>query len=203
MNILFEIGLQAVEIMTLVVGMLGMAMSLLLLFAPSTARNLSTILNRSMDVDKKLLFLDKSISTDELIYGHPVIMGGCLVAASLFALIFFFFKVDIADFTRIFFGANYNSSIGEILFQTGAWVGKVACFLGLVLGLCLLVTPATIRRIERKLNIYMETRSFVERLDRSSHDIDAIFFRYPTFFGLLGGSISCLLIVLSILNLLR
>jgi hypothetical protein len=36
MNILLEIGLQAVEIMTLVVGMLGMAMSLLLLFAPST-----------------------------------------------------------------------------------------------------------------------------------------------------------------------
>lgn len=203
MNLLFEIGLQAVEIMTLVIGMLGMAMSLLLLFAPSTVRNLSTILNRSMDVDKKLLFLDKSISTDELIYGHPVIMGGGLVAASLFALIFFFFKVDIADFSRIFFGVNYNSGIGEILFQTGAWIGKVACFLGLVLGLCLLVTPATVRRIERKLNIYMETRSFIERLDRSSHNIDAIFFRYPIFFGLLGGAVSCLLIVLSILNLLQ
>ena len=81
MNILWEIGLQAIEIMTLVIGMLGMAMSLLLLLAPSTARNLSTFLNRSMDVDKKLLFLDKSIRTDELIYGHPVIVGGGLDAA--------------------------------------------------------------------------------------------------------------------------
>ena len=152
MNILWEIGLQAVEIMTLVVGMLGMAMSLLFLFAPSTARNLSTIFNRSVDVDKKLLFLDKSIRTDELIYGHPVIVGGGLVAASLFALIFFFFKVDIAEFTRIFFGPNHNSSVGEIIFQTVAWVGKVACFLGLAFGLCLLVSPATMRRIERKLN---------------------------------------------------
>jgi hypothetical protein len=59
------------------------------------------------------------------------------------------------------------------------------------------------RRIERRLNTYTETRSFVERLDRSSHDIDAVFFRYPIFFGLLGGAISCLLIILSILNLLR
>jgi hypothetical protein len=203
MNILWEIGLKAVEILTLVAGMLGMAMSLLLLFAPSTARNLSTILNRSTDVDKKLLFLDKSISTVELIYGHPVIVGGGLVAASLFALIFFFFKVDIADFSRIFFGPTNNSSIGEILFQTIAWVGKVACFLGLAFGLCLLVSPATMRRIERKLNTWVETRSFVEKIDRSSHDIDAIFFRCPIFFGLLGGAISCLLIVLSILNLLR
>jgi len=203
MNILREIGLQAVEIMTLVVGMLGMAMSLLFLFAPSTARNLSTIFNRSVDVDQKLLFLDKSISTDELIYGHPVIVGGGLVAASLFALVFFFFKVDIADFTRIFFGSNNASSVGEIIFQTVAWIGKVACVLGLVFGLCLVVSPATMRRIERKLNTWMETRSFVERLDRSSHDFDAVFFRYPIFFGLLGGAISCLLIILSILNLLR
>jgi hypothetical protein len=133
-----------------------------------------------------------------LIYGHPVIMGGCLVAASLFALIFFFFKVDIADFTRIFFGANYNSSIGEILFQTGAWVGKVACFLGLILGLCLLVTPATIRRIERKLNIYMETRSFVGDSDRSGQDIDAISSAFRPFSRASRRLISCLLIVLSI-----
>ena len=203
MNILWEIGLQAVEIMTLVVGMLGMAMSLLLLFAPSIARNLSTILNRSMDVDKQLLFLDKSIRTDELIYGHPVIVGGGLVVASLFALIFFFFKIDVAEFARIFFGPNNHSGVGEILFQAVAWIGKLACFLGLVFGLCLMVSPATLRRIERNLNTYMETRSFVERLERSSHDIDAFFFRYPIFFGFLGAAISCLLIVLSVLNLLR
>jgi len=203
MNILWEIGLQAVEIMTLVVGILGMAMSLLFVFASSTARNLSTILNRSMDIDKKLLFLDKSIRTDELIYGHPLIVGGGLATASLFALIFFYFKVDIAEFTRIVFGSTQTSDIGEIIFRTVAWIGKLACFLGLALGLCLMVSPATMRRVERKLNTWMETRSFVEKLDRSSHDLDAIIFRYPFFFGLLGGAISCLMIVLSILNLLR
>lgn len=202
MNVLQEIGLRSVEIMTLVVGMLGMAMSLLFLFAPSTARNLSVIFNRSTDIDKRLLFLDKPISTDALIYGQPLIVGGGLVAASLFALIFFFFKVDVVDFNRIVFGPN-NSGVGEIIFQAVVWIGKIGCFLGLALGLCLLVSPATLQRIEHKLNTWMETRSFVERLDRSRHDDDAIFFRYPIFFGLLGGSISCLMIVLSILNLLR
>jgi hypothetical protein len=203
MNILLEIGLQAVAITTLIVGMLGLALSLLFIFAPTTARNLGAILNRSTDVDQKLLFLDKNISTGELIYSHPVIVGGGLALASLFALIFFFFKFDVADFSRIFFGSNPNSSLGEVLFQAAAWAGKVACFLGMAFGLCLLAAPATLRRIESKLNTWMETRSFVERLDRSSHDIDSVFFRYPFAFGLLGGAISCLLIVLSILNLLR
>ncbi len=202
MNVLREIGLRSIEIMTLVVGMLGMAMSLLFLFAPSTARNLSVIFNRSTDIDKRLLFLDKPISTDALIYGQPLIVGGSLVAASLFALIFFFFKVDVVAFNRIVFGPN-NSGAGEIIFQAVVWIGKIGCLLGLAFGLCLLVSPATLQRIEHKLNTWMETRSFVERLDKSSHDVDAIFFRYPIFFGLLGGSISCLMIVLSILNLLR
>jgi hypothetical protein len=43
----------------------------------------------------------------------------------------------------------------------------------------------------------------IEKLNRPVKTLDNAFFRYPIFFGLLGGSVSCLLIVLSILNLLR
>jgi hypothetical protein len=202
MGIFWEIGLQAIEILTLVVGLLGMAMSLLLLFAPAAAQNLSGIANRSVDVEKKLRFLDKDIRTDDWIYGHPVIVGGGLAAASLFALAFFFFKVDIAEFNRIFFGATPFAP-GEILFQAFVWVGKLACLLGLALGVGLMAAPAKMRRMERSLNAWIDTRSWVEKLDRSGPKLDTVFFRYPIFFGIFGGAVSCLLIVLSILNLLK
>ena len=53
------------------------------------------------------------------------------------------------------------------------------------------------------MNRWIETRRWVDKVNRPVKSLDTVFFRYPVFFGLLGGSISCLLIVLSILNLLR
>lgn len=202
MSIFWEIGLQAIEVLTLVVGLLGMAMSLLLLFAPAAAQNLSGLANRSVDVEKRLKFLDKDIHTNDWIYGHPVIVGGGLAAASLFALVFFFLKVDIAEFNRIFFGETPSVTL-EIVFQTFVWVGKLACLIGLALGVGLMAAPAKIRRMERSLNSWIDTRSWIEKLDRSGPELDTVFFRYPVFFGIFGGAVSCLLIVLSILNLLR
>lgn len=65
MRIVWETGLQAVEILTLVVGMLGMAMSVLLLVTPAAAHYISGLVNRGVDIEKKLKFLDKNLRTEE------------------------------------------------------------------------------------------------------------------------------------------
>ncbi len=202
MRIVWEIGLQAIEILTLVVGMLGMAMSVLLLFTPAAAHHISGIVNRGVDVEKKLKFLDKDLRTEEWIYSHAGIAGGGLALASLFALVFFFFKVNVTELSRILFGEP-DFAGGEILLLALLWIGKLACILGALLGVVLAVAPATLRRLERGLNTWIDTRSWIETLDRPAHQLDTVLFRYPVFFGILGGAISCLLIVLSILNLLN
>jgi hypothetical protein len=201
MTIVWEIGLQAIEIITLVVGMLGMAMSVLLLFTPAAARHLSGIANRGIDLEKKLKILDKDVRTEEWIYSRHRITGGGLTLASLLALVFFFFKVDISELNRILFGDPYFS-IGEILLTVFVWVGKLACLTGIFLGLGLALAPAALRRVERGLNAWIDTHAWVEKLDRPSQQLDTVLFRHPVFFGIIGGAISCLLIVLSILNLL-
>jgi hypothetical protein len=203
MNLLLEIGLRSVEIMTLVFGMLGMTLSLLLLFAPRAARTLSDVLNRSVDIDKKLSLLDKDITTDNMIYGHPVLVGGGLAVGSLFALFFFFYKFDASGFARVFFGSHNPALFGDIIFQSVGWIGRAGCFLGLIAGIGLIAAPRRVRAIDRKMNTRYETRSWVEKLQRPTHSLDTVFFRHPILSGLLGGSISSVLIVLSILNLLR
>jgi hypothetical protein len=60
-----------------------------------------------------------------------------------------------------------------------------------------------VRAIDQKMNTRYDTRSWIEILQRPTHSLDTVFFRYPVPSGLLGGSISSVLIVLSILNLLR
>jgi hypothetical protein len=202
MDVIREIGLEAVQIMTLLFGILGMAFSMLLLFSPNVAKNLSSLFNRNIDTSKHLNFLDRDIRTDLVIYNHPILVGFCLVAGSLFGLIFFFFKLDVSNFSKILFGPNGSWLIGEIVFEGFAWVGKIACLLGLLAGICLLFAPTKMQGIERKLNAWFETDSAIAKLDRSSHELDTVLYRHPIMFGLIGGLISFLLIVLSTLNIL-
>jgi hypothetical protein len=203
MDLLWEIGLQTIEILTLVFGILGMTLSLMLLFAPRTARNLSNVFNRSLDVDRKLGFLDRDIPTENLVYGHPLLVGVLLLTGSGFALLFFLLKFDAPHIARIFFGAPPKSGFGEITFQTIAWVGRTACLFGVMAGIGLILAPLKLRAVEQRMNRWIETSGWIEKVNRPVRSLDTVFFRFPIFFGLLGGSISCLLIVLSILNLLR
>ncbi len=203
MNLLLEIGLQTIEILTLVFGILGMTLSLMLLFAPRATQSVSNLFNRSLDIDRKLGFLDRDIPTENFVYGHSIAVGALLVAGSTFAFLFFLFKFDVSLFTLIFFGIRGYTVFGEILFQTIGWIGRVACLFGLAAGLSLILAPRRLRAIERRMNRWIETRVLIEKVNRPVKSLDTVFFRYPIFFGLLGGSISCLLIVLSILNLLH
>jgi ABC-type antimicrobial peptide transport system permease subunit len=203
MEIFWEIGLQTVEFLTLIFGILGMTISLMLLFSPHLARNLSNILNRRVNVDKHLEYLDKNIEITEFFYGYHVATGILIVAGSAFSLFFFFFSLDVTKFTDIFFGSQANAFSGELIIRSVTWLGKIGSLAGLVFGILLLFAPDFMKRIEDKLNFWFETKPMIEKLDKSSHDLEPFFFRYPIAIGLTGAVISFFLISLSIINLLK
>ncbi len=203
MDIIQQIAFEAVEIMTLVFGILGMTFSLMLLFSPGLALSLSNALNRTVNIENKLEVLDKDIELTNFFYYHHVLIGALMSAGSLFALSFFFFKLDVCQFAAIFFESGSNRFFGEIFLQTIAWIARVGCFLGLLFGLLLLLAPGTMRSIEKKLNSWFETKSMLTKLDQSSDQLDTFLFRHPLIVGLTGAMLSLFLILLSIGNLLR
>ena len=89
-----------------------------------------------------------------------------------------------------------------MLFNSLAWIGKIACMLGLLYGIGLLAAPARVHAIEKRIDAWVETRAALEKLDSEGHDIDGFLYRHPIWFGIFGAAISFLLIVLSILNIL-
>jgi hypothetical protein len=202
MEIFWEIALHTVEILTLLFGVLGMAFSLLLLFSPRLTKSIGSFFNRSISVEPKISILDMEISTEAVIYSHHVIFGLCLVAGSIFALIFFFFNIDISNFANVFLGSRKYFMTLEMIFIFFAWVARIACLFGLVFGFLLLFAPAKMRAIEGKVNTWFETRAIFEKLDRSGPELDVLFFRHPFFFGMAGAVISFLIITLALVNLL-
>jgi hypothetical protein len=203
MNVVFEIALRTVEVVNLVSGILGMTLSLLLLFAPGVARNLSGRFNREVDTDRRLSFLDRSFASEKLIYGHPLLVGGCLSAGAAFGLVFLFCDFNARKYATIFFGPGFHPLAGEVVFQVVAWIGRTACALGVIAGGSLMIAPEALRSLDRRLSVRYDTDRWIDRLQQPHHSLDSVFFRYPIAFGLFGGAVSCLLIVLSILNLLR
>ena len=202
MQIIWDILLDTVEILTLLFGILGLAFSLMLAFSPAVVETIGKLMNRHINFEKNLAVLDKDITTGHLFYNHPAISGICLIAGSVFALVFFFFRLDVSNFSMIFLGSSSTSVTGELLFNALAWIGKVACMLGLLYGIGLLVAPNFMQVIETKMNAWVETRPALEKLNSEEHNLDSFLYRFPITFGVAGAIISFLLIVLSILNIL-
>ena len=201
MEIFWEIGLHTVEILTLLFGVLGMAFSLLLLISPRLTKSAGNFFNRSINVEPKINILDKDIKTETLIYGHHVVFGLCMVAGSVFAFIFFFFDMNIANFANVFLVSGKYFVIFEIVFYAFAWIAKIACILGIVFGGFLLFAPDKTRKVDQKVNIWFETRGIFAKLDQTGPELDVFLFRHPFFFGLTGALVSFLIITLSIANL--
>jgi hypothetical protein len=202
MEIFWDIALHTVEILTLLFGVLGMAFSLLLLFSPRLTESLGGFFNRNISVEPKINLLDKDIPTEAFIYSHNVVFGLCLVAGSIFALIFFFFNIDMSNAAKVFLGSRKYFMTLEVIFIVFAWIARIACIFGLIFGFFLLFAPAKMRAIEGKMNTWFETKAIFDKLDRSGPELDVLFFRHPFFFGMAGAVVSFLIITLSIVNLL-
>ena len=202
MEIVKEIGLQVIEILTLTFGILGMTFSAMLMFSPNMTQNLSNILNRKVNIDEKIAFLDKDIEITRYFYGHHVVVGLLLIVGSVIALCFFYFSLDIAKFINIFFDSPQQVFFGEILLKSILWVGKITCLAGLFFGSLLMFAPAKMKQWETKLNSWFETKTMLEKLEQSSDNVDSFFFRHPIPVGLTGAVISFFIISLSIINLL-
>ena len=203
MDFFWEIGIQTAEILTLIFGIMGMTLSLILLLSPRLAQNLSNVLNRSINVDKQLEYLDKDIQISEFLYKHHVAVGLLLVSGSAFSLFFFFFSLDVSKFAGVFFGSRDNFFTAELVVSVFTWIGRIGCLIGLAFGLLMVFMPELLKRIESRVNSWFETKPVIEKLDKTSHDMDSFFFRHPIAVGLAGAVISFFLVSLSIINLLK
>lgn len=203
-NFFWAICLQALEIFTLVVGIVGMVISMLLLLAPRLLNRIGESLNRSIDVDKKISRLvDRNIPTAAFFYHHNIISGVCLIVGAVFVLLFLFFRLDVDGLVSVFFGNDKFKVAYEILITTMALLGKVAGAASLLIGVILVCRPARMQQIERRMDTWFATQPMLEKLDRSYPSVDTLVYRRPIIFGTLGLFTSVLLTFLAVNNLIH
>jgi hypothetical protein len=197
-------GLQAVEIFTLVVGIAGIILSLLLLFDPRKIQQLGRRFNRYVDIDKKFrIMIDQNISTDGLFYNHNILAGICLIVGSAFILVFLFYRLDVQSILTALFGEGNFNTVTDIVITAMALVGKLAGIMGILLGSILLFDPDQLKNIEKRLNIWFATEPMIDKLERSHLDIDAFVYQKPVLCGIVGLTTSILLTYLALGNIFK
>jgi len=201
MELIWNICLQSVSIFVLILGIVGLAVSLLLVISPNTAKSLSNSFNKYVIIDKKLTYLNKPIQTDSFTYQHNILTGLSLVSGSIFFLVFLLFRFDMAKTLNVFLGHNYLF-LYEIILKTTVLIGKLAGFTGVVIGFCLLFLPDIMVKIENRMDAWIATQDIADKLDEFHLGIDNIILRFPLLIGFTGLMTSAVLIILSIASLL-
>jgi len=194
MGVMWEICLQAILILTIVIGISGISISLLLLISPNLCRRVSNFCNLRVNICHKLTYLNKDIPTDSLPYSHNTLFGIALILGATFSLIFFFFQLRTPHISNI---------INELIINSLVILGKFASLAGFCLGFFLLLAPNKIRNLENLMNIEVDTQSVVDRLDEFHNDIDPIFFQHSFQLGSIGLIVSIILTILSAINLMK
>ena len=197
MEIIKDIGFQALEIFILILGLVGLVISFLLLVSPNKARSISSLFNQQIAIDNKLNYLDKPVLTDSLTYRHNILFGISLIAGSGFLLVFLFFQMDIARVVNLFFDNKYVFMV-DIVVKVMVLSGKITGSAGVVFGLLLLFAPEVMIKIEKAMDSWFATQFVVDRLDEFHYGIENLILKYPLLFGFAGLMTSLILIILSI-----
>ena len=202
MDFLWDIILKASTILTPIFGIAGALFSLLLIISPAKAQSLSRASDRHVDIDDRITYIDKDLAVGGLSYTHNLGIGICLITGSFVFLLFSTFELDLALLSATLFGTTEHPLITDLILPTASWVIRIGCIFGILLGTCLIFAPDMLKRIEKKMNAWVETQVTISQLDKPSTDIDVYFFRHPVLFGVLFLFLSTVSIALSFFHLI-
>ena len=193
MQVVLEILVRVAEILTILAGSAGVCLSVVLLVSPRLIHKVSHALNRQVLTENQLATLNPHFPAESYLMRHHVICGGCLVASSIFILLFLFIQAPPVGSFGFF---------TDVAIEFSILLGKTAGVIGLIAGTILFFSPATFQALGKRANIWIDTQPIFTKLDTISVDVDSFFIRYSLICGLVGLAVSAALIALSVLNFL-
>lgn len=192
MNVVTLILLKGTEITTILVGIIGLVLSLAILVSPVGVRKLNLWLNRQFSLEPSRGQENWLLSLDMALGWFPFISGSIIAGGSMAVVIYLFFTPMPA------YGDNVMMAIG---FDSLLWVARLAGVLGFVFGLLLMFAPEVLRRINEKLNRWHDADAVVRHMEQTVFDFDGWILNNPRASGVMGLIISAVLLTITISHL--
>jgi hypothetical protein len=159
---------RALSIFLLVGALMGIVVSLLLIFKPHLMIHVNRTANRWVSMRPISRWLDRSISIERWFYRHHRAMGASIVLGAGYILVYFgvlFDKTQMLRHSRVKIPAKLLEGLLDALVLCSLVGGAVA----LAAGLFIWARPSLLRGIEKKSNRWVTSRRATKVLD-VTHD---------------------------------
>lgn len=188
---------------TLISSILGISLSLLLLFSLPLTKKISLLINPLLNFKWKriLRFFDRHIETDSFFFRYPLSFGLLIILGSSYVLFYFLNQFDLYLFLSSLPHYPSISQNLELLVLLILIAGGILLILGIIFGLGMIFFPSSSRSINAKLSRWISLESPEEKPTTIQKDTDTICFLHYRLFGSTLLLVSLLLFILSLYNL--
>lgn len=195
--------LDFLNLFTLGSSILGILLSLLLLFSLNLTKQLSLLINPLLNFKWSRLFnfLDKNIETDSFIFRHSLFLGILITLGSFYVLFYFLTEFDPSSFLSTLSISTPFLPTLETLLLLILISGGILLTLGFFSGLGMIFFPSVFELINTRLSRWISFESHEQKTTTIQKDTDTIFFLHSRLFGSILLLISLILLTLSLMNI--
>jgi len=154
-------------------ALLGVVLSLLLIFKPPLLENLNRVANRWVFVRDINYYLDRSISIERWFYRHHRPMGLLIVLGAGYILVYFGWLLDWPRALQLL-----SRYVPVILLETVVDIFLLNGVLALVTGFIVWLRPSLLRTVEKIANRWLTTRRLTLQLDAPHGQVDDFVLRH-------------------------
>jgi len=201
MKIFFDILVESSQYFTVIAGVIGIALFVIMLFSLNFLKTLGVFFNRYYSVKKIEKAVNKRKDIEHIFYKRSKILGAIITGASVYVLIFLLFNLDIEKVLKLM---NIKQTLYPFflaLFQTAKLFTILSISFAAVFGILLIVSSDSAEKVSSFFNNWYSTEELEEKLDETIlKDTDTICFLHNRIIGGLGLLASMLLFFMSLSN---
>ncbi|MDO8294744.1 MAG: hypothetical protein Q7T29_18040 [Gallionella sp.] len=155
---------RALAIFLLIGALMGVAVSLLLIFKPHLMAHTSRIANRWISTRRMDQLLDRSISIEQWFYQHHRLLGILITFGACYILVYFGLLFDKPATLQSLSGYAPNW-LRDILLDALVLASLIGAVVALFVGLFLWLRPSQLRGIEESANQWISSDRAVRMLE--------------------------------------
>lgn len=178
-KILTDILLQASLVFIAVGCAVGLLVGIAILVRPEKVLRLNQKLDKGFDIQRLEMALNKPRETEHYVYGHHRLAGGAILLASLYVLYAFAFGHMRPAALVGLLGLRMDGWLASAML----WLLAVGGAAAVVLGVLLLIWPASLKRPEAWANQWSSTDRVSVLIDQAHYHPDRFVERHARWVG--------------------
>lgn len=163
---------RTLAIFLLMGALMGMAVSLLLIFKQHLIARVNRVANRWVSMHHISRWMDRSIRIERWCYRHHRPLGLLLTLGGGYILVYFGWRFDKTTAMQSFSSLVPNQLLLDTLLQALVLFELIGGVFALLVGLVVWLRPSLLRGVEKASNQWLSLRHITEVLDVQHNQVD-------------------------------